>query len=171
MLLAVMPGVVNPSRPLSLLFFALCGVLPCHSQSMPVSNQPISNQWSLERTLQAQTFAAERLWLWQKRLNLQDWSISVVVSRASELKPKTLGNVHWDLEKRTAVIRVLDPADYRLAPNLILHDIELTVVHELIHLEMAPTLADLHRTDANRVQEEKAVNRMADALLLLDRSK
>ena len=125
----------------------------------------------MERSLQAQTFATEKLWLWQKRLNLQDWNISVVVSRAGDLKPKTLGNVHWDLDKKVALIRVLDPADYRLAPNLILKDIELTVVHELIHLEMAPALADLHRTDANRVQEEKAVNRMADALLLLDRSR
>jgi len=144
----------------------LCGFLPCYSQSLSPSRQR-----ALERTLQAQTFASEKLWEWQKRLNLEDWTISVMVARAKELKPRTLGNVHWDLEKKTAVIRVLDPADYRLPPNQILPDIECTVVHELIHLEMAPTLADLHRTDANRMQEEKAVNRMADALLLLERGR
>jgi len=138
--------------------------VPCWSQSaIPAS------QKAYERTLQAQAFANERLWVWQRRLNLQDWDISVLVARASELKPKTLGNVHWDLAKKVAVIRVLDPVDYKLAPNEILPDIELTVVHELIHLEMAPTLADLRRTDANRVQEEKAVNRMAEALVLLGR--
>jgi len=148
-----------------LVFFLtiLGGFTPCCSQTFSPNQSP------RERSLQAQSYATERLWVWQKRLNLQDWNISVLVSRLSELKPKTLGNVHWDLEKKTAVIRVLDPMDYKLAPNLILRDIELTVVHELIHLEMAPTLADLHRTDANRIQEEKAVNRMADALLTLDR--
>jgi len=152
-----------PSGFLVSLLMILGGFTPCCSQTLS------PNQSAAERTLQAQSFATERLWVWQKRLNLQDWNISVLVSRAGELKPKTLGNVHWDLEKKTAVIRVLDPMDYKLAPNLILRDIELTVVHELIHLEMAPTLADLHRTEANRMQEEKAVNRMADALLNLDR--
>src|SRR5438270_1079337 len=63
-----------------------------------------------ERTLLAERYAAERLAVWQKRLNLQDWNIALVVSRASELKPKTLGNIHWDNEKKTAVLRVLDPA-------------------------------------------------------------
>ncbi len=144
----------------------LGGTVHCHSQS---TSRPGETPAS-ERSLLAQSFASERLWVWQRRLNLQDWNIAVVVSRAGELKPRTLGNVHWDLDKKTAVIRVLDPADYRLPPALVLRDIELTVVHELIHLEIAPALADLHRTDANRVQEEKAVDHMADALLLLDRS-
>ena len=86
----------------------------------------------------AERYAAERLAVWQKRLNLQDWNIALVVSRASELKPKTLGNIHWDNEKKTAVLRVLDPADYKLPFNEMLQDIEFTVVHELIHLELSP---------------------------------
>jgi hypothetical protein len=151
--------------PLVVVFLLLGLIFPCYSQTIPASRQR-----TIERTLQAQTFAQEKLWLWQNRLNLQDWKISVIVARAKDLKPRTLGNVHWDLDKRTAVIRVLDPVDYRLPPDKILPDIEFTVVHELIHLQMAPTLADLHRTDANRVLEEKAVNRMAEALLALDRS-
>jgi len=122
-----------------------------------------------ERTLLAESFTAERLWVWQKRLNLQDWNIQVVVVPASELKPKTLGNVHWELDKKTATIRVLDPADYRLPFKEMLQDMEFTVVHELIHLELAPVLADLHRSDANRRDEEHAVNHVADALLNLGR--
>jgi hypothetical protein len=154
----------RPPRPFILLIAMLGGMIPCHAQSLSPAKARAH-----ERTLVAQSFASEKLWMWQRRLNLSDWDISLIVARASELKPKTLGNVHWDLEKKTAIIRVLDPADYRLPPNLVLRDIELTVVHELIHLEMAPALADLHRTDANRVEEEKAVNHMADALLTLDR--
>ena len=110
-----------------------------------------------ERSLLAESFASERLWVWQKRLNLQGWDISVVVSRHGELKPKTLGNIRWDRDKKTAVIRILDPADYHLPFDAMLRDIEFTVVHELIHLEMAPVLSDLQRTDANRVEEEHAV--------------
>jgi hypothetical protein len=122
-----------------------------------------------ERSLMAERFASARVWVWQKRLNLQGWNISVVVSRAVELKPETLGNIHWDNDKKTATIRVLDPVDYRLPLASMLRDIEFTLVHELIHLEMVPVLSDLQRTEANRLEEEKAVNYMADALLKLDR--
>ena len=106
-----------------------------------------------------------RLAVWQKRLNLEDWKISIIISRASELRPRTLGNIHWDLDTRTAVIRVLDPADYRLPYGDMLKDMEFTVVHELIHLE----LASLPRSEASRRDEEHAVNGIADALLNLDR--
>jgi hypothetical protein len=122
-----------------------------------------------ERTLLAERYASERLSMWQKRLNLQDWNISLLVSRATELKPKTLGNIHWDADKKTAVIRVLDPADYKLPYQEMLQDLEFTVVHELIHLELSPVLSPLQRNDANRREEEHAVNHMADALLKLDR--
>ena len=124
-----------------------------------------------ERTQRAEAFTAERLAVWQQRLNLQEWTISVAVVRATELKPKTLGNIHWDLPKKTAVIHVLDPADYHLADKAMLEDMEFTVVHELIHLELAPVLSDLQRSDANRMEEEHSVNHMAEALLKLDRGK
>lgn len=137
------------------------------SRSQPPSPEISSH----ERTLLADSFAAEKLWTWQKRLNLQQWNISVEVVRASELRPKTLGNIHWDLDKKTATIRVLDPADYTLPFHAMLNDIEFTVVHELIHLELVPVLTDEKRTDANRRQEEFAVNHMASALLQLDRQK
>jgi len=122
-----------------------------------------------ERTALCESFATEKLWVWQKRLNLEDWKITVEMARSSALKPKTLGNIHWDLDKKTAVIHVMDPADYRLPFHDMLADMEFTVVHELIHLELSPVLAPLSRNDANRREEEHAVNHMADALLKLDR--
>jgi hypothetical protein len=124
-----------------------------------------------ERTLLAESYVNERLALWQQRLNLQEWNITVAMARSGELKPKTLGNIHWDLPKKTALIHVLDPADYRLPYPEMLKDMEFTIVHELIHLELAPILSDLQRNDANRRDEEHSVNHMADALLKLDRSK
>jgi len=124
-----------------------------------------STPGSHERTALAESFSAERLWVWQKRLNLEDWNISIVMARTGDLKPKTLGNIHWDADKKTAVIRVLDPADYKLPFKDMLADMEFTVVHELIHLE----LSSLPRSDASRRDEEHAVNQIADALLKLDR--
>ncbi|SPF51886.1 conserved exported hypothetical protein [Candidatus Sulfopaludibacter sp. SbA4] len=147
---------------LPLLSLGLAGVSP--AQQLP--NEPTAR----ERTLLAESYTSERLFLWQKRLNLQDWNIAVVMSRASELKPKTLGNIHWDLEKKTATIRVLDPADYKLPFKEMLQDMEFTVVHELIHLNFAPVVSEFPRSDANRREEEHSVNHIADALLKLDRN-
>jgi hypothetical protein len=48
-----------------------------------------------------------------------------------------------------------------------LDHMELTVVHELVHLE----LASLPRSQESRSTEEHAVNGIADALLALDRGK
>lgn len=141
------------------------GVTPARAQSTPSPSEPTAS----ERALLAGSFAAEKLVVWQKRLNLQEWNVSVVVSRTAELKPKTVGNIHWDREKKIATIHVLDPADYKMPFAEVLRDIEFTVVHELIHLEMVPILSDLQRTDANRLEEEHAVNHMAEALLKLDR--
>lgn len=149
---------------LTLLLLMAGGIVPSHAQATSTPSETLA----LERSLMTEHFATERLWVWQRRLNLQAWQISVVVLRAGELKPKTLGNIHWDREKQTATIRVLDPADYHLPLTAMLQDIEFTVVHELIHLEMVPILADLQRTDANRLEEEHAVNQMAEALLKLD---
>jgi hypothetical protein len=155
------------SGALGLLVAMAAGVAPSHAQSPLTPSETIAH----ERTLLAESFASARLGVWQKRLNLQGWDISVVVSRADGLRPKTAGNVHWDPKKKTAVIRVLDPADYRLPLAATLQDIEFTVVHELVHLEMAPVLGELQRTDANRVEEEHAVNHMTEALLKLDRGR
>ena len=120
-----------------------------------------------ERASVAQGFAAERLSFWQKRLFLGDWKISVIVARAADLRPQTVGNIHWDRDARTAVIRVLDPADYHMEWQPMLRDMEFTVVHELIHLELAPVLSDLQRSEANRKAEEYTVNHLTEALLQL----
>ena len=52
-------------------------------------------------------FLNARLAFWQQRLNLQDWKLSVESSHPADLKPETLGNIHWDPGKKTAVVRVL----------------------------------------------------------------
>src|SRR5215467_3188898 len=64
---------------------------------------------------QVDHFLADRLLVWQQRLSLADWKINVLQAHPSDLKPKTLGNIHWDADKRAATIRVMDISDYQLS--------------------------------------------------------
>jgi hypothetical protein len=116
---------------------------------------------------QAQQYVTERLAYWRQQLKLEEWRISVAPARRGELKPRTLGAIRWDKGRKTAEIWVLDPADYQLPFREMLDDMELTIVHELVHLE----LASLPRSEASRSTEEHAVNGIADALLALDHRK
>lgn len=118
-----------------------------------------------ERAIVAESYVNQKLWLWQRHLKLQNWNISVIMCPPTDLKPRTLGNIHWDAEKRTALIRVLDSRHYTMPFREILDDMEFTVVHELIHLQ----LSSLPRSEASRSAEEHAVNQIAEALLKLDR--
>jgi len=153
----ICPGFLIPSFALIFLLSSFGGHLRAEQQALSSSAQ--------ERTETIVSYVNERLAVWQQRLNLQDWKISVIMSHQSELKPKTLGNIHWESDKKTAVIRVLDASDYKLPFREMLDDMEFTVVHELIHLE----LSSLPRSDASRREEEHAVNQITDALLKLDR--
>jgi hypothetical protein len=118
-----------------------------------------------ERYSTAENLLHDKLLIWQKRLKLQDWNLTVKMVRPTDLKPKTLGNIHWDAESHTATIKVLDIADYKLTFEEALKDQEFTVVHELLHLQ----LSSLPRNEASRSVEEKAVNALTEALLDLDR--
>jgi len=123
------------------------------------------NSVSQDRDAAVAKFVAERLQTWQKRMNLKEWDIHVELVRADKLEPKTLGNIHWDTDLKVATIGVLAPEDYTLPYKPMLDDMEFTIVHELVHLE----LASLPRSEASRRVEEHAVNEIADALLNLAR--
>ena len=120
-----------------------------------------------DRTRVASEFVREKLNTWSDRLHLKDWQITIVMVRRDELKNRTLGGIRWDKSKKSAVISVLDPSGYELPDREMLDDMEFTVVHELIHLE----LASLPKSEASRSREEFAVNQLAEALLRLDRQR
>jgi len=104
------------------------------------------------------------LHVWQNRLALDEWKIEARIVRQNDLNPDTLGNLKWNSLHHTATIKVLDPRDYDMPPAQIPQDMERTVVHELVHLE----LAVLPRDGSPKV-EERVVNRVTEALLGLDR--
>jgi hypothetical protein len=115
------------------------------------------------REVKANAFVRKALHTWQDRMNLTDWKIDVKLVRANVLEPDTLGNIHWDTTVKRASIEVLSSYDYPMAEADMLKDMEFTVVHELVHLD----LASLPRSKASRRVEEHAVNQLADALLKL----
>lgn len=118
-----------------------------------------------EKRAVARRFVQARLALWQSRLHLCDWRISLLLIPRSQLDRDTRGKIQWDKRRKTAVIWVLDIADYALPFEDALSDLEFTIVHELVHLE----LASLPKSEATRSNEEHAVNRLASALLELAR--
>jgi hypothetical protein len=149
--------------------FAFCTLVwagSAFAQTAEVRGPVIASPESQSAAQLAQHFVDERLAVWRQRLKLEGWKISAVMTRKASLAPQTLGGIHWDKHKRTAEIWVLDPADYALPFHEMLDDMELTVVHELVHLE----LTSLPRGQANRgAAEERAVSGLADAMLALDR--
>ena len=93
--------------------------------------------------------------------------ISWTLAHRSDLKPHTVGQIHWDMPKKSAAILVLDPADYRMPFNAMLDDMELTIIHELVHLK----LTSLPHSEASRGSEEQAVNGISEALFALEHQK
>ncbi len=115
----------------------------------------------------AQQYVAQKLELWQERLKLSDWRIALAMAHRSDLKPNTVGQIHWDKPSRSASILVLDSSDYRMPFNAMLDDMEMTIIHELVHLK----LTSLPHSEASRGSEEQAVNGISEALFALEHQK
>jgi hypothetical protein len=98
---------------------------------------------------------------WQRRLGLDDWNMTLQVVRQSEIDPNSWGSSHWDVRAKTATIQVLDPRDYNLKGADLRLDMECTIVHELVHIQLAP----LGPADVQVQEREDVVNRIMTALL------
>jgi hypothetical protein len=106
-----------------------------------------------------QAHLQRQLRTWQKRLGLDDWDLSLQVVRKDALDRDTWGNAEWDSESKTGVISVLDPQDYNLKGSELKRDMECTIVHELVHIQVSPL-------DSGDPQaHEEVVNRIMNALL------
>lgn len=96
---------------------------------------------------------------WQKRLGMEDWRLTVRLVRQKDLDKATWGNAEWDPFEKTGTISVLDPIDYNLKGGGLRLDMECTIVHELVHIQVSP----LDARDEN--VREDVVNRIMTALL------
>jgi len=102
----------------SVFFLSFAGTAPAQSPTPAASASMCA--------VSSDEFLNARLAVWRQRLKLDDWKISIVPSHTDDLKPGTLGHIHWDAAKKIASIRVLDASDYRLACPDALNDMELT---------------------------------------------
>src|SRR6478736_5190135 len=121
-----------------------CVILLCLGGSVALGAAPPEAEG---KTLAAVTEAQVSNWtrLWQKRLHLEDWRVDVRIVRNSELRPETLGNLKWNNVSRTACIKVLNPLDYQIPAGDVPEDMEYTVLHELVHLQLSVLPRDLNR--------------------------
>ena len=68
------------------------------------------------------------------------------------------------------MIRVLDASDYQMSFSATLKDMEFTIVHELVHLELSSLTRNFKsRSEESVSEEEHAVNRLSEAMMQLDR--
>ncbi|MFD1450845.1 hypothetical protein [Oceanobacillus sojae] len=112
----------------------------------------------------------EKLAYWQKILRLSDWIITVRIARERDMNLSgCAGEISWSLNNKAASIRILDEID---CPQDLMYpqDMEKTLVHELLHLHLAP-ISDHFSNDNDiyTVFEEQAIDCIADALVRVSR--
>ncbi|HUJ20575.1 MAG TPA: hypothetical protein VLX58_03590 [Bryobacteraceae bacterium] len=137
-----------------LLFVSLGNAAPPASRNRVASLAPVVTEEQVHDWLR----------IWQRRLRLDDWKIDVKVVRIWELEQGTLGHIDWSVPHKNATIKVLNPVDYELPADKIPADMELSVVHELVHLH----LSVLPLNKSSRDTEERVVTMIADALVNLE---
>lgn len=110
----------------------------------------------------------QRLVYWQEKLNLLDWKIEAKIKRANHMRENCAGAVNWTMQKKMATIAILDPIDY---PDDVMgeQDMENTLVHELLHLHLAPMNDDYSENEHYILFEEWAINSIAGALIAVER--
>src|SRR5882724_1694545 len=143
-------------------FLTIIALLTIVGSAAPPSRNRIP---STPQTVVSEGQVHDWLRLWQKRLRLEDWKIDVKIVRIWDLEQGTLGHIDWSVPHKTAVIKVLNPADYELPRDRVPADMELSIVHELVHLH----LSALPLNKSSRNAEEQVVTMIANALVDLER--
>lgn len=105
--------------------------------------------------------------LWQRKLRLQDWNVQVRLVRLNEMPDQdAIGAISQAIERKDAQMTLLSPLDMPLMASYFMHSEEmnysLTIVHELLHLHMAPFTAGA--TETELVAEEQAINAISQCI-------
>ena len=101
--------------------------------------------------------------LWQKRLRLQDWKLKVLICEVGEIVDDEgitlFGHTLHDPSEWNAVVRIENGPEA-----------ERTLVHELLHLRLAPFTGILREikfklNPEDKAAQETAINLLADSLI------
>lgn len=103
--------------------------------------------------------------MWQQFLRLQDWKITAEIVDTPKLDDHQIGRCGYLIEERCAKIEIVSPelGDRILldeASFLVVYDMEKTLLHEILHVFLAPLEAD-----SDRVFLEQRINHLADRLI------
>ncbi|MUK89144.1 hypothetical protein GMD78_12245 [Ornithinibacillus sp. L9] len=122
----------------------------------------------MQETILSEEQLQEMLKYWQEKLRLQDWIIEVKVRRERDMMQDSLACVNWTLSKKMATISILDQVDYD--PSFIwVRDMENDLVHELLHLQLAPISDHFKDNEFYSTFEEQAIESIASGLIALER--
>lgn len=118
--------------------------------------------------------AAARCRYWQSVLRLRDWNVVVKFGRSFDMSsPGAVGQCWQSTSQRRAIITLLDPVDFRPAVDAVddhAHDIEDTIVHELLHLHFGDLRVPKGEQETpEQIAEERAIDAITGALVALDR--
>ena len=107
--------------------------------------------------------AAATLVKWQETMRLQDWDIALEIKRRHDMPQDGLGLASIRLNELSAIIILQDPDD--ISPEWETDmDVELTIVHELVHLKTHQALLT-----QDKLAVEQMVEGLARVLVRLDR--
>lgn len=107
----------------------------------------------------------ENMAYWQRVLRIQDWDVELQLQRHHEIGEGLLGQCIRNDSSRTAKVLLLDPRDLAPAGLPSGRDLEVTLVHELLHVVFHCASSETE----NRVAFEQAIDSTARALVRLDR--
>ena len=99
---------------------------------------------------------------WQEILSLEDWQVVIRFARVYEIGEDSQGRCNWVLERKEAVILILDHQDWD--PDCAFEqDHERTIIHELCHLHFAPFFGE--ETPDHKIEKEQAIHAVSRALI------
>jgi len=106
--------------------------------------------------------------LWQQKLQLTQWTLSLEVVGDHTLGGASMGDIQWDIVRKRAFIRVLREEDYDLPANMARLDQQATIVHELVHLLHADDKSSDEASVVNETNELLRANHAWKILAVQD---
>ena len=107
---------------------------------------------------------------WQKKLRIYDWTIGLAIGRKDSFEvEERCGEINISVANGSAKILILDPVDYPKS-NYIKQDMEVTLVHELLHLRFFPDARNKQEELLGMLLMEQAIERTTQALVELRRN-
>ena len=108
---------------------------------------------------------------WQKTLRISDWNINLNIVRQVTMPADAEGHCKTYRTLKYATISVLDPVDYDIdgyrKETQVQHDMERTLVHELLHVQFDLAIMDAEKMDMTAF--EQAIDLTAWGLVNLKR--